>query len=1544
MDPYNHSTPISTKLLILDTGKFKQWKFRIQQYLQHKHYALWEVIEFGDSYKAPPKETGKDKGPACKVSSSTKKKGRTVAITAEDMQKRKNDVKERTTLLLDLPDEYQLRFNKYDSAKELWEAILKTFGGNEATKKTKKNQLKQQYGNFKAKGLETLEQTFNRLQAIISHLEFIDVPIEQDDLNQKFLTSIAPEWLVYTIVWRNIDDLDTMSLDDVYNHLKVYEPEVQKRSGLNSQNMPFISSSNTSSGKSKVPTVQGASTASAQVPTISTDVAAASLSYDTIYAFIATQPNGSQIKYEDVSQIDDDDIEEIDIKWNLALLSMRADRFWKKTDHQGVKTKRKRESYKKDPKVEELAPKAMIAIYDIRWDWSYMAEEDEASKNHALVADKEKIPTEYDLMAKSSSSLDNEKRGLSQVETRLVEFKENEIKYCERIRVLERDIELKDNKIEYLRNELEEVKKEKESIDFKIEKFENTLKDLDRLLGSQKLDKDIKGVGFNEYCAVPPPPVQVYSPCKKDLSWMGLPEFVDGNVTDYTRPTPSIDVSKSGIPQDNIDDKGYWDSGCSRHMTGNISYFFEYEPFNRGYVSFGHERGKITGKGSIKTDFKLVDDKHVLLRTPRQQNMYTIDLKNVVPHKNLTCLIVKASIDESMLWHRRFSWTFFLKSKDETSRILRNFITEIENLKDLKVKIIRSDNGGEFRNKEMDEFCSRKGIKRTFSNARTPQQNGVTERRNMTLIEAARTMLADAKLPVTFWAEAVNTAFVVAGTSSTNILGTKEDAHQVVKEKESPLRFISLQNWFHEAQMATSNKAAKKDDAIPDNNSPQKEQQELASSSTVETEVLAVSSPVPPDSLSFPSVTSSVLKIISNGGSSFPKPLSLGNAMSFKNRLEDFFGDTSNAVSLNEVEADLSNMETAIQVLKNKKDERGIVIINKAHLVVQGHTQEEGINYEKVFAPVAKIKAIRLFLAYASYMGFTVYQMDVKSAFLYRTIDEEVYVMHPPGFQDLKFPHRVYKVEKAMYELHQAPRAWYGTLSKYLLDNGMAFKESKVPSPRADETAFPIGDVRYREAFPTDTSLDAGQDRENIAKTSDMPYEALPRVTSLGGGEGSMQQKLQKLMDTCTNLQRQHSLMDERIQSQDLEITQLKTRVKTLQDNKKKREGFAQEDAPNIKGMDLEEDLSDGDKSADKGSDRTDEMSHVLGSLGAVDILASRGLRSTFTTASLSVATASTCISFAVATASGSFPTAIIFTTASVATPTTRVIRSSRGVFIGYLSLISVNILSISKKDKEKEKMTEPEQPSKEKVVEQMSIQLAKDLEAKFAQEDQISREQAERDSEIAMIHAEKELEMMIAELDRSNEMIAKYLSEYEQASVGLSHDEKVELINELLMYQRHLAQIKKYQAQQNKPTTKTERRNFSMLILRSNEKMKDFVPMNSKLESERLKRPGIQLDKERIKKLKTAEASGIEPTQEQQSEEPKELSEEELKKIIELVPVEELYIEALQVKYPIIDWEIYSEGQRKYCKIIRVRNHTEVYQMFKDMLKKFDREDLDKL
>nr|GEX60012.1 ribonuclease H-like domain-containing protein [Tanacetum cinerariifolium] len=739
-----HSNTTPAKIPILDTGKFEQWKFRIQQYLQNEHYALWEVIEFEDSYEVP-------KESAATGSASDGKKRRTVAITTEDMQKRRNDVKARTTLLLAFPDEHQLRFSKYKTAQELWAAILKTFGGNEATEKTKKNLLKQQYGNFKAEGKETLEQTFNRLQAIVRQLEFIDVEIEQDDLNQKLLTSLAPEWLMHTIVWRNRSDLDTMSLDDLYNHLKVYEPEVQKK--LDSQNMAFISSSKNSSGNEED------NTASVPLPALKFPL---------------------MIKYKDINQIDEDDIKEMDIKWNMALLSMRANRFWKKT-WKKISIQRTDVAGSDKSKVEcfnchKMGHFARECRAPKSQDRGRRDNYRQGSKNHALVADEE-APTEFALMAKTSTdnkvfdnslcskackkntnSLNSQiielseklgdtknmlyhyKLGLSHVKGGLVESKNQEIKFCEKIRGLEFSVECKTNRIENLTNELETLKKEKEGLESKLTCFKSATKDLDNLIGSQRSDKIKEGLG---YSVVPHPP-QVYSPPKKDISSASENGESTGSILSkpeikFVRPADSPTVVKTDKKETvrkptvkyaklyrktsrrkfptgnikfstadlgnkgkavnsliNIDDKGYWDRGCSQHMTGNISYLSDYEPYDEGYVSFGQGGCMITGKGTIKTgklefenvnfvkdlkynlfsvsqicdnknsvlftdseciglgqNFKLSNDANVLLRTPRQHNMCSINLNNVVPHKTLTCLVAKASTDECMLWHRR---------------------------------------------------------------------------------------------------------------------------------------------------------------------------------------------------------------------------------------------------------------------------------------------------------------------------------------------------------------------------------------------------------------------------------------------------------------------------------------------------------------------------------------------------------------------------------------------------------------------------------------------------------------------------------------------------------------------------------------------------------------------------------------------------------------------------------------------------------------------------------------------------------------------------
>nr|GEW92008.1 hypothetical protein [Tanacetum cinerariifolium] len=545
----------------------------------------------------------------------------------------------------------------------------------------------------------------------------MDIEIKQDDLNKKFLTSLAPEWLLHTIVWRNRSDLDTMSLDDLYNHLKVYEPEVQNKSELNSHNMAFISSAKNNSGNGEVNTAD-IPTASTQVSPTGSNVATASISLDTACTYIASQYNG----------------EKISIQGSAGHPEAKKGVEGKTTDKE---------------------------------------------ENHALVADEE-APIEFTLMAKSST--DNEvfdnslcskacKKNTDSLNSKITELSEKlsdtkNMLYHYKLGGLELKDEFKTNRIECLTNELETLKKEKEGLDSKL---------------------------------------------------TGLPEFEDDTITDYSRPSPAIETERPtetktdkvetvkkpsvkyaemykktskrsnvrGKSQVNIDDKGYWDSGWSRHITGNISYLSDYEPFDRGYVSFGQGGCKITRKGTIKTGKLEFENVYFVkdLKTPRQHNMYSIDINNVVPHKDLTCLVAKAFADECMLWHRRlghlniktmnrlvrhnlvrglpskyfdndhtcvaclkgkqhkascktklvnsvtkplhtlhnlfgptfvsslnhkwyclvvtddfsrFTWTFFLKSKDETSGILSNFISEIENMKDLKVKIIRCDNGGKF--------------------------------------------------------------------------------------------------------------------------------------------------------------------------------------------------------------------------------------------------------------------------------------------------------------------------------------------------------------------------------------------------------------------------------------------------------------------------------------------------------------------------------------------------------------------------------------------------------------------------------------------------------------------------------------------------------------------------------------------------------------------------------------------------------------------------------------------------------------------------------
>ncbi|GJZ69415.1 hypothetical protein Tco_0632965, partial [Tanacetum coccineum] len=215
-------------------------------------YALWEVIENGTTL------------PKTKIMEGVMTE--MPITTAEEKTQRRLEVKARSTLMMGIPNEHHLKFNSINDAKKLLEVVEKRFGGNAATKKTQRNLLKQQYKNFTAPSSEMLNQTFDRLQKLVNQLELLDDKLSQEDVNQKLLRSLSPEWNTHAVVWRNTADLDTMSMDDLYNNLKVSEPEVKGMSSLTSstQNMAFVSSSNnnTSTTNEAVNTAHGVFTAS----------------------------------------------------------------------------------------------------------------------------------------------------------------------------------------------------------------------------------------------------------------------------------------------------------------------------------------------------------------------------------------------------------------------------------------------------------------------------------------------------------------------------------------------------------------------------------------------------------------------------------------------------------------------------------------------------------------------------------------------------------------------------------------------------------------------------------------------------------------------------------------------------------------------------------------------------------------------------------------------------------------------------------------------------------------------------------------------------------------------------------------------------------------------------------------------------------------------------------------------------------------------------------------------------------------------------------
>ncbi|GJU46587.1 retrovirus-related pol polyprotein from transposon TNT 1-94 [Tanacetum coccineum] len=525
--------------------------------------------------------------------------------------------------------------------------------------------------------------------------------------------------------------------------------------------------------------------------------------------------------------------------------------------------------------------------------------------------------------------------------------------------------------------------------------------------------------------------------------------------------------------------------------------------------------------------------------------------------------------------YSRYTWTLFLPSKDETPEVLKYFLMMIQRNLQALVISVRTDRGTEFLNKTLNEFFKEEGIEHKTSTPQTPEQNGVVERQNRTLVKAARTMLSASKLPLFFWAEAIATACYTQNRSiiipthektAYHIINDRKpsikhlhifgctcyltrDSENLDKMKEKGdtcilvgystllkgyrvynkrtrlivesihLRFDEIKEmsktsvtndtsgleldllfgplydeFFNDGTSRVNKSSSPIDNSIQKDTLPSTHIQPK-SKPTTSTNVHAEENNDNQTEFTNPLCTpvqenaeSSSRNIGTSNMQTFNQPQYSEYRWTKDHPLTQVRGNPSKPVqtrrqlatdpemcmfaltvsivepkNIKEAMADSAWIEAMQDELhqfdrlqvwelvdkpfgknviklkwlwKNKKDEDQTVIRNKARLVAKGYAQEEGIDFDESFAPVARLEAVRIFVAYAAHKSFPIYQMDVKTAFLNGPLKEEVYVAQPDGFVDPDHPDKVYRLRKALYGLKQAPRAWYDELSKFLISNG----------------------------------------------------------------------------------------------------------------------------------------------------------------------------------------------------------------------------------------------------------------------------------------------------------------------------------------------------------------------------------------------------------------------------------------------------------------------------------------------------------------------------
>nr|GEZ39344.1 hypothetical protein [Tanacetum cinerariifolium] len=813
MDSLSPQVVYAAKLSILNPNEFDLWKIRIEQYFLMTDYSLWEVILNGDSH-VPTSVVDRVLKPVAPT-------------TAEQRLARKNELKARGTLLMALPDKHQLKFSSHKDAKTPMEAIEKRFGGNTETKKAQKTLLKQQYENFAGSSSESLDQIHDRLQKLISQLEILRVSLSQEDIN--------------------LNDSTT-------------EP------------------------------VNADASVSAKMP-VSSLLNVDSLSNAVIYSFFDSQSSSPQLDNKDLKQIDADDLEDMDLKWQMAMLTVRARRFLQRTGRnlgangptsmgfdmskvecynchrkghfarecRSPKDTRRNdaaEPQRRNVPVETSTSNALVSQCDGvgSYDWSFQAKEEPA--NYALMAfsssssssDNKLSPTKHDqdLSHPIRPSAPIIKDWVSDFED------ESEIKAPQNVHsFVQSTKQVKSHRPSVQHDETSippktaipkptsNGKSKNKKVCFVCKSLDHLIKDCNyhekKMAPSTARNHAYRGT-HKQYA-----PMTYQNPQRHMVFAVVLTQSKPVPITDVRSVTTVVPKIKALVVSaaQGMQGKWEWKPKCPilDHISCNTSASMTLKRFDYN-DALGRSKSETcpiylilrssmvdmlpleelkfnlfsvlqmcdkknnvlftdTKCLVLSLEFKLPDESQVMLRVPRENNMYNVNLKNIVPSGDLTCLFGKATIDESNLWHRRLGHiNFKTMNKLVKGNLVRGLPTKVfendntcvackkgkQHRASCKTKPVSSidqplyrlhmdlfgptfvksmnkksyclvviddcsrftwvsDNGTEFKNNDLNQFCGMKGIKREFSVPRTPQQNGIAERKNRTLIEAARTMV-----------------------------------------------------------------------------------------------------------------------------------------------------------------------------------------------------------------------------------------------------------------------------------------------------------------------------------------------------------------------------------------------------------------------------------------------------------------------------------------------------------------------------------------------------------------------------------------------------------------------------------------------------------------------------------------------------------------------------------------------------------------------------------------------------------------------------------